>query len=189
MGNVGIITLDPFVKWKSGIYPSITAGDQLWITDRVQTWRANDVDWIFVQSEIPAVGPNRRRDTSALLLRNGTRMWSLLSRLGVDLLLASEFHADTTWSRGGSTPVQIVHGGRHMRASWLEIDVFGSDHLELTLWESVGQEAGDGRVWAMTHHRMNNGPIAGTPRVTGTATVTSDRRVRDRTGFLREGDQ
>lgn len=27
------------------------------------------------------------------------------------------------------------------------------------------------------------------PRVTGTATITSDRRIRERTGFLREGNQ
>jgi hypothetical protein len=53
--------------------------------------------------------------------------------LEISVRCHSEFHAETTWSRGGSTPVQIVHGGRHMRASWLEVDVFGSDHLELTL--------------------------------------------------------
>jgi hypothetical protein len=186
-GNVGIITLDPFVRWKTGIYPVITARDQRWITDRVQRWRANGVDWIFVQSEIPAVGPNRERGTSALLLRNGDRIWSLLDDLGVDLLLAAEFHTPTTRSRSGRTPVQIVHGGRHMRASWLQIDVHGSQRLELTLRQSNARGAGRGTIWAMSRARLNDGPIAGTPKVIGTATITAARRIRNRTGFLREG--
>ena len=64
--------------------------------------------------------------------------------MGVDLFLAAEFHDDTTHTRGGMTPVQVVHGGPHLRASWLVIDEY-QDQLQLTLMASRGSR------WATNH--------------------------------------
>lgn len=185
-GPVGVITLDPFVKSNRGVLVRIPAAHFDWIVDTVARWRADGVRWVFLQCEIPAVGPNRANGTSALLLENGQNLLDVLADVGADLLLAAEFHADTTHTNGGSTPMQVVHGGRHTRASWLTIDVF-TDRLELTLRESVGSAEGSGLIWAPTSHRLNNQPVAGVPQVTGRAVVHAGGRVSDRTGYLQEG--
>lgn len=186
VGNVGVLMLDPFVQWRSGVHALINRRDRRWIADRVAAWRDAGVDWVLVASEVPAIGPNRERRSSGVLLRNGGRVWDLLQSLGVDVLLAGEFHADTARSAGGATPLQVVHGGRHMRSSWLQIDAYGADRLELTLWQSRGAAAGRGEIWATTYQRLNNGPRAGRPTVTGRATVHADGRLTGREGALAE---
>jgi hypothetical protein len=117
-GRVGIITLDPIMKTPKGIIAKISRTDLDWTRDKIAHWRTNGVTWFFVQSEIPAIGPNRGSGTSGLLLRNGDEVWRRFTSMGVDLFLAAEFHKDTTHTRGGMTPVQVVHGGAHLRASW-----------------------------------------------------------------------
>ena len=100
-GRVGIITLDPIKKTPHGIVARISDSDLDWTRDKIAHWRANGVQWFLVQSEIPAIGPNRRSGTSGLLLRNGDEVWRRFAKMGVDLFLAAEFHNDTTHTRGG----------------------------------------------------------------------------------------
>jgi hypothetical protein len=186
-GDVGIITLNPIMKTSSGIIARIRRSDLDWTRDKIAQWRSDGVQWFLVQSEIPAIGPNRRSGTSGLLLRNGDNVWRRFAKMGVDVFLAAEFHADTTHTHGGKTPVQIVHGGRHLRASWLVIDEY-DDHLELTLMASHGSQVGDATIWSPScNGRLTRHPVPGTPKIIGKMTVNSDGRTSHRTGRLREG--
>jgi hypothetical protein len=188
-GDVGIITLDPIMKTRRGIVARISDADLDWTRDKIAHWRANGITWFLVQSEIPAVGPNRGSGSSDLLLRNGDEVWGMFASMGVDLFLAAEFHRDTTHTRNGMTPVEVVHGGRRLRASWLVIDEH-DDHLQLTLMESRGTHVGDETLWETTcKDRPPLHPLPGTPRVTGTMTIHADGTTSDRTGFLLEGIQ
>jgi hypothetical protein len=185
-GRVGIITLDPIMKTPKGIVARISNADLDWMRDKIAHWRANGVTWFLVQSEIPAIGPNRGSGTSGLLLRNGDEVWRRFASMGVDLFLAAEFHNDTTHTREGMTPVQVVHGGAHIRASWLVIDEY-EDQLRLTLMASGGSKVGDGTIWAPScRWRLPSHPIAGTPKITGTMTIHADGTTSDRTGRLEE---
>jgi hypothetical protein len=186
-GRVGIITLDPILKTSRGIVARITRSDLNWTRDKIGQWRANGVTWFLVQTEIPAIGPNRSTATSGLLLRNGDEVWDRFAKMGVDLFLAAEFHNDTTHTRGGKTPVQVVHGGRRLRASWLVIDEF-DDHLGLTLMASRGTQEGSETIWATScKARLPRHPLPGTPEVIGTMTIHADGTLSDRTGRLQEG--
>ena len=186
-GDVGIITLDPLKKTARGVVPRISRSDLAWTRDKIASWRDNGVKWFLVQSEVPAIGPNRGSGTSGLLLENGEDVWHRFGRMGVDLLLAAEFHRETTHTRGGKTPVEVVHGAAHLRASWLVIDEY-DDHLELKLKTSRGSQVGDARVWAPScRWRLPRHPVPGPTRVVGTMTIHADGTISNRTGRLREG--
>jgi hypothetical protein len=186
-GRVGIITLDPILKRPSGIVARISDSDLDWVRKKIAAMRSNGVTWFLVQSEIPAIGPNRKSGTSGLLLTNGDTVWRRFASMGVDLFLAAEFHNDTTYTREGMTPVQIVHGGRHLRASWLVIDEY-EDRLELTLMASRGTHVGDETIWSTScKGRLPRHPVPGTPGVIGTMTIHVDGSTSIRTGRLQEG--
>jgi hypothetical protein len=188
-GDVGIITFDPIMKTRKGIVARISGADLDWAAAKVAQWRANGVKWFLAQSEIPAIGPNRTFASSGLLLRNGDKVWQRLTSMGLDLFLAAEFHADTTHTRNGMTPVEVVHGGRFLRASWLVIDEY-DNQLDLTLMGSRGTRVGDETIWSTTcEHGLPRHPVPGTPKITGTMTIHADGKTSDRTGFLLEGIQ
>jgi hypothetical protein len=186
-GDVGIVTLDPILKTPSGIVARIRRSDLAWMRDKITRWRNNGVQWFLVQTEIPAIGPNRKSGTSGLLLQKGDEVWRRFANMGVHLFLAAEFHNDTTYTHQGTTPVQVVHGGRHLRASWLVIDEY-DDRLDLTLMASRGTQVGEGTIWSTScKARLPRHPVPGTPHVTGTMTIHADGTTSDRTGRLQEG--
>lgn len=104
------------------------------------------------------------------------------------LLLAGEFHADTTHSNGNHTPVQVVHVGAWQRAAWVTIDVH-PNRLDLTWWESVTSVEGTGTIWNPSPRRARNRVVAGTPEPTGTLTIRLDGSLTNRSGAGREGIQ
>ena len=187
-GRVGIITFHPFLKTPSGIVARIRRTDLDWARDRIADWRTDGVRWFLVQSEIPAIGPNRGRGSSGLLLRNGNEVWRRFASMGVDLFLAAEFHRDTTHTREGMTPVQIVHGGLSPSKRPGLSSTSTKNALQLTLMESRGSRVGDETIWAPgCRKRLPSHPVAGTPEVIGTMTIRADGTTRDRTGHLQEG--
>ena len=185
-GRVGIITLDPIKKTPQGIIARISDSDLRWAHDKIADWRSDGVAWFLIQTEIPAIGPNRSSGSSGLLLQNGNEVWRKLKKWGVDLFLTAEFHNDTTHTNAGKTPVEVVHGGRRLRASWLVIDEF-DDHLQLTLMSSHGSHVGDERIWETNCKGVPRHPVPGTPKVTGTMTIHADGTTSHRTGRLQEG--
>jgi hypothetical protein len=130
----------------------------------------------------PVRDPGRRSEHGScqhgLLLENGDRLWHLLRRLDVDLLLAAGFHADTTRSNDDHTPVQLVHGGPWTRAAWVTVDI-RAERLDLTWWESVTTIEGWGTIWNPSPKRALNKVVAGTPEETGTLTIHRDGSLSD----------
>lgn len=79
-GRVGIITLDPILKTSRGIVARITRSDLNWTRDKIAKWRANGVTWFLVQTEIPAIGPNRSAGPPASCSGTATRSGTALPR-------------------------------------------------------------------------------------------------------------
>lgn len=168
LGPATVVTLHPFVKWRRGILPRI-ATSQLNRARRLVNRADREGDWVIVQSEIPAVGPNRAKGSSRLLLGNGRRVIRALSR--ADLFLGGEFHAPTL--RITSGPVHIVHGGTYSHPEWLWIDVF-ADQLRVTARRSETLLVGTANIWAPTGPLANRQPRAGPPRTVGRAVIMRD---------------
>jgi hypothetical protein len=46
---------------------------------------------------------------------------------------------------------------------------------------------GNGQIWAPSKARVNNGPVVGTPEITGRMTIHENGATSNRSGFLEEG--
>jgi hypothetical protein len=151
--------------------------------------RHQGAQFLIVQCETPALGPNRRSHSSGLLLDNGDLLWQVLRDHDVDLLLTSEFHEMTTHSDRGATPVQVVHGGQLYRGtmSYLVIKTF-DNRMELQLKRVYGRQTGTGRIWAPRYQRAPDGVrMYRGARILGTMTIHDDGSLSDRSGYLRDG--
>jgi hypothetical protein len=189
IGDVGLVTLDPFVKRDGKVRVRIARRQLRWLHTALHDLRDQGAKYLVVQCEIPAVGPNRHSHTSHLTLENGDRLWRMLEAHRVDVLLSAEFHDMTTRSNHGTTPVQAVHGGQLYRgnASYLVIDTF-DDRMELQLKQMSGKQTGTGKIWAPARPRATDGvQIYRGARVVGTMTIHADGSLSDRTGYLTEG--
>jgi hypothetical protein len=189
IGDVGLITLDPFVKRNGQVRVRIARRQLRWLHTMLHDLRRRGARYLVVQCEIPAVGPNRPSHTSGLTLENGGRLWRMLEDHRVDVLLSGEFHAMTTHSSRGTTPVQVVHGGQlyHGNANYLVIDTF-DDRMELTLKRMSGKQTGTGEIWAPGHPRVPDGVrMKRGARVVGTMTIHADGSLSNRSGRLAEG--
>lgn len=191
-GDAALITLNPIWKRLDGIHAAVSNAQLRWIRDIVPVLRKQGARWIFVQCEIPAIGPNRERKTSKLILDNGQTVLDLLFELNVDLFLTAEFHSMTTYTYHGKRPMHIAHGGRLIdgHANWLRIETY-NDRIELTLNALEGKtfnKNGQDSIWSANG---NNAPstisLCKTPGVVGRATLYIDGTIMDQTGFLADG--
>ncbi|MGH8869902.1 MAG: metallophosphoesterase family protein [Actinomycetes bacterium] len=194
LGPLLLITVNPFWKWDDGIHARIGGAQLDWLDQQIATARANGVDHVLVQSEIPVLDPNRVSGSSELLLegRRDSAFWKTLVRDQVDVLLAAEFHDMTTYSNSATTPVQVVHGANmgSARANYLVIRVY-ADRLELELKQMSGTVTDTNRLWQTSTQRPPRGVRMNTGATTvGTMTIdktTNPPTLANRTGFLREG--
>lgn len=187
-GDVGLVTLDPFVRRADGVHVRIGVEQLRWLDRVLGRLSRAGARHLIVQCEIPAVGPNRRFASSGLLLDNGDRLWRTLRSHDVDLLLAGEFHVPTTHSTGGRAPVQVVHGGRmsSARVNYLVITTF-TDRIELEL-KAMRGHVGDGALWSSWRARVPARiEIDDDAVVVGTMTIHADGQLSHRTGYLRDG--
>jgi hypothetical protein len=187
-GDVGLVTLDPFLRRGDGVHVRIGVAQLRWLDRALARLRRAGARHLIVQCEIPAVGPNRRFASSGLLLGNGDRLWRMLRSHDVALVLAGEYHAPTTHSARGRAPVQVVHGGKmsSARVSYLVITTF-RDRIRLRLMAMEGH-VGTGALWSSWRARVPARiEIADEAVVVGTLTIHADGRLSDRTGYLREG--
>jgi hypothetical protein len=194
LGPVLLVTVNPMWRLADGVHVRIGGRQLRWLDRRIAQGRANGVTYVIVQSEIPVLGPNRDVASSRLLIEGGRQsaFWKTLVRNHVDLLLAGEFHALTTHSNGGTTPVQVVHGtflGR-TQPNYLVIRVY-RDRLELTLKQMAFVVTDPAPLWQTSSARPPSGLIVDTTTTTvGTMTIdktTSPPTLRHRTGYFREG--
>jgi hypothetical protein len=186
--DVGFVTLDPFVKTHDGVHVRIGGLQMRWLAQTLDDLREQGARFLIVQCEIPALGPNRPSHTSRLILENGDRLWRLLERHDVDLLLSAEFHQLTTHSNGGTTPVQVIHGGQLYRGnvSYLVINTF-ENRMELQLKRMNGRPTVMDEIWAPAPPRTVNGVrMYRGARVVGTMTIHDDGSLSGRTGYMME---
>lgn len=185
VGRVGVIVLDPFLKMDGAVYARISAADRHWLKDRALRMRSRGARWVIVYSEIPFLKPPDSKSSSNTKLLNGWQVYQDMKAVGVDLALLAltgEVHQNGI-KRADGGPWQITHGGRHLRASWLTMTEQG-DRLKLTLRNSVGRAVDDTLLWAMAGSMLPRKPVAGSPVVTGRATLHRDGRLTDRSGAL-----
>jgi hypothetical protein len=189
IGDVGFASLDPFVKTHDGVRVRIGRLQMRWLAHALDDLRQQGARFLIVQCEIPALGPNRPSHSSRLVLENGDRLWRLLERHDVDLLLSGEFHDLTTHSDGGTTPVQVVHGGQLYRGNvnYLVINAF-RNRMELQLKQMRGRPTATNEIWTPTRPRSINGVrMYRGASVVGTMTIHDDGALSDRTGYMTEG--
>ena len=189
VGDVGIVTLDPFDQRRHRTVVRIGDAQMRWLDQVLRGLRRDGARHLVVQCEVPAIGPNREYATSGILLENGRDLWRVLRRRGVDLFLSAEFHAVTTHSQRGTTPVQVVHGSRMRdgRVNYLVLRTY-RDRLTLELRRMAGKVDGRGSLWSGSANpapeRLTMEPGAA---LAGTMTIHADGHLSRRTGLLREG--
>lgn len=189
LGDLGLITLDPIDRTPSGTQVQITSRQMRWLRSAVKDLRARGARWIVVQSEIPALGPNRQFASSGLTLTNGARLWRVLDDLNVDLLLSGEFHDMTTRTNAGRAPVQVVHGGslRRGAVNYLVITTYPG-RVELQLKRMGGRMEGTAEIWAPSLHRAAQPiRISRKAELVGALTIHKDGSLSNRSGYLLEG--
>lgn len=178
----GVIVLDPFAKRNGAVHAWVSDNDRRWMRRRARELRADGARWILLVSEIPLLRPPHSASSSNITLRNGWRVYRDAKASGVDLVLTGEVHR-TSVKRVGGGPWQVTHGGRHLRASWLELTT-ADRRLQLVARQSRGRAADATRMWAMAGPQLPRRPIAGTPRTHGRATLRRDGRLTNRSGVL-----
>ena len=192
-----LVTVDPFVKRPDVIKASVE-GEQLdWLDDLLTSQRDDGIRHILVQSESPAFGPNRVRNSSQITLEGGSdsAFWRVLQKHRVDLLLCAEFHDITAHHDPvtKATPFQIVHGGNIMSAravNYLMIKTFPT-RIELELKrmaDAINLEPGT-TIWQTDRNAPAR--IAITPGATSVGTMTINKvgprpTLTNRTGLFIE---
>ena len=107
-GNLLVVTLDTFED--AGKRFAYTVGDeQLAWLDKVLT-EHKDAEFTLVQGHLPIVGPVHSKNSSASMLKGGTKseLWKLLVKHEIDAYLCGEHHRITVHHEDGIW--QIVHG-------------------------------------------------------------------------------
>jgi len=106
--NLLIITLDTFED--VGDRFAYTVGEEQLAWMRQVLMDNKDAEFIIVQGHLPIVGPVKSKNSSASMLKGGTKseLWKLMVEYGVDAYLCGEHHRITVHHHDGIW--QIVHG-------------------------------------------------------------------------------
>ena len=107
-GNLLVITLDTFEDQGKRFGYTVGKEQLVWME---KTFKANaDAEFIIVQGHLPIAGPVRSKNSSASMLKGGTKseVWKLMVKYGVNVYLCGEHHRITVKQQDGIW--QIVHG-------------------------------------------------------------------------------
>ena len=107
-GNLLVITLDTFEDQGKRFGYTVGKEQLAWME---KTFKANaDAEFIIVQGHLPIAGPVRSKNSSASMLKGGTKseVWKLMVKYGVNVYLCGEHHRITVKQQDGIW--QIVHG-------------------------------------------------------------------------------
>eukprot|EP00752_Nemacystus_decipiens_P013574 g12032.t1 len=107
-GGLLVITLDTFED--AGERFAYTVGEQQLAWMEKVLIDNKDAEFIIVQGHLPIVGPVKSKNSSASMMKNGTKskVWKLMVEHGVDAYLCGEHHRITVHHHDGIW--QIVHG-------------------------------------------------------------------------------
>ncbi len=195
--NLLVITLDTFED--AGKRFAYTVGEeQLNWMEKTLTDNA-DAEFIIVQGHLPILGPVKSKNSSASMLKGGTKskLWKLMVKHKVDAYLCGEHHRITVHNHDGIW--QIVHGalwGTQTDLNYMRGTV-AAGKLELELLEFNVEYSG-GYIGDHPHRGEKNKPrenVALTdatktegPRVTGKLVLTkskdADREAAEATGWF-----
>lgn len=190
--EVMLVSVDVFKRTASNTGPSggvvadVEGRHLAWFRRVLAHGRAN-FDWIIVQAHTPILGPVRVAASSGLFLEKGPRsaMWRAMRDHDVDLYLAGEVHAVTAIDPAHG-PVQITHGGlfAYGGSRYLRLDV-SADRIDMHTHDFVSSRDKSKRLWQTSTkrppYRVTYEP---NPPVSGTAVLTKDGALLDRTGDL-----
>ena len=182
-GNLLVVTLDTFED--AGKRFAYTVGEkQLAWLDKVLT-EHKDSEFKLVQGHLPIVGPVRSKNSSASMLKQGTKseLWKVLVKHQIDAYLCGEHHRVTVHHCDGIW--QIVHGalwGTQTDINYMRgISAPGKLTLELMEFDVV---YGGGYIGDHPHRGATNKPresvrlaastLKDGPRVTGTLVLGKD---------------
>lgn len=183
-GNLLIITLDTFED--EGEKFGYTVGRQQldWMEKTFEQHR--DAEFIIVQGHLPIAGPVKSKNSSASMLKDGTKsaLWQLMVKHGVDVYLCGEHHRITVKKQDGIW--QVVHGalwGTQTDLNYMR-GVARPQELTLELVEFEVEYSG-GYIGDHPHRKATNKPrenVALTattkdkgPRVTGTLVLSAGK--------------
>lgn len=182
-GNLLVVTLDTFED--AGKRFAYTVGEkQLAWLDKVLT-EHKDSEFKLVQGHLPIAGPVRSKNSSASMLKQGTKseLWKVLVKHQIDAYLCGEHHRVTVHHCDGIW--QIVHGalwGTQTDINYMRgISAPGKLTLELMEFDVV---YGGGYIGDHPHRGATNKPresvrlaastLKDGPRVTGTLVLGKD---------------
>ena len=180
-GNLLVITLDTFEDQGKRFGYTVGKEQLAWME---KTFKANaDAEFIIVQGHLPIAGPVRSKNSSASMLKGGTKseVWKLMVKYGVNVYLCGEHHRITVKQQDGIW--QIVHGalwGTQTDLNYLRGAVQPKE-MTLELLEFDVEYSG-GYIGDHPHRGAKNKPrenvalakktISEGPRVTGTLVLS-----------------
>lgn len=189
-GGIGLITLDPILKEGNLLVAKIGGPQERWLINTLEDFNADpNVDHVFVQVEIPPLGPNRDFHTGGQTLRNGARIWDILVDHDVDLILGAEWHELTMRSNGGRRPVQIVHGSQMYqgRVNYLVINAGADGSIDITARAMTGTIDNTKKMWAPHNLRAPNEVMfTSSPSTVGSLSLNAGGDITDTSGLLEE---
>lgn len=192
-GNLLIITLDTFED--AGPRFAYTVGDEqlAWMEKTLKEHK--DAEFVIVQGHLPIVGPVRSKNSSASMLKGGTKskLWKLMVKYQVDAYFCGEHHRITVKKQDGIW--QIVHGalwGTQTDLNYLS-GLARPGEMELKLHEFDVEYSG-GYIGDHPHRGPKNKPrekVSLTaitekegPRTTGTLILKSNSNEETATGWF-----
>lgn len=181
-----LVSLDVFHVTRNNVVPEVVGGQLAWLRHVLKKARARRTKWIVVQGHTPVAMPVRKRASSGLSLRRGTRspLWRTMARYGVDLYLAGEVHNTTMRRAAGVT--QITTGGLVYRGegTYLAAKVH-DDRIDLDAREFDRKRVAFGKLWQFGAWRTNGGTLMfpGSHSV-GTLTLRADHTTDNASGKL-----
>ena len=197
-GNLLVVTLDTFED--AGARFAYTVGEeQLKWLDKVLT-EHKDAEFKLVQGHLPIVGPVRSKNSSASMLKGGTKseVWKVLVKHKIDAYLCGEHHRVTVHHQDGIW--QIVHGalwGTQTDINYMR-GVSESGKLTLELLE-FDVEYDGGYIGDHPHRGAKNKPreevkIAASslkdgPRITGKLVLGTGGKVETAKGWFSKEKQ
>jgi len=153
--NMMVITLDVFKQETDGSITATVDGDQLdWVEDQIDDAKADpNIDHIIVQGHTPIKAPVPARNSSELLLEDGTNsaIWQLMDQEGVDFYFAGEVHDVSVRQDGSqSSLLQVVHGAAYGHESLQSVNYLvgtvDGDRIDLEI-KSIGMTPSGGSLY------------------------------------------
>lgn len=186
--EVQLVSLDMFQKKNGTVHGSLDVAQRNWMEQVLKKANRDGVDWIIVQGHLPILQPVRYRSSSHMYFEKGSNsgLWKILKQQKIDLYLSGEVHDTTLRRKDGIT--QLSNGGLLYtgHANYAVLNIRGNT-LNITVKEFSGVKDNSGpKLWQTDTNKSKPYGVtySSAPQVIGTANVTKDNVMIERTGKL-----